>query len=158
MNLRVRLKDECPVYEESQRAYSCNKTLFYAPIGANVAEAYSTSLRVTMTEILDRHPSPGRDRSEDLYFGVLSYPSAVFLRNLNPGWRSGRVVLQNEGNSKKSLDFHRGICIGKTTDLGDYFVKSDKQELYQGNFVDNHPKNLGDEPQYRFLTAWVFAI
>ncbi len=74
MNLRVRLKDECPVYEESQRAYSCNKTLFYAPIGANVAEAYSTSLRVTMTEILDRHPSPGRDRSDDLYFGVLSFP------------------------------------------------------------------------------------
>ncbi|WP_217471639.1 type II toxin-antitoxin system RelE/ParE family toxin [Photorhabdus akhurstii] len=42
--------------------------------GANVAEAYSTSLRVTMTEILARHPSPGRDRSEDLYFGVLSFP------------------------------------------------------------------------------------
>ncbi|WP_434526664.1 type II toxin-antitoxin system RelE/ParE family toxin [Photorhabdus asymbiotica] len=41
---------------------------------ANVAEAYSTSLHVTMTEILDRHPSPGRDRSEDLYLGVLSFP------------------------------------------------------------------------------------
>ncbi|WP_262499900.1 type II toxin-antitoxin system RelE/ParE family toxin [Photorhabdus heterorhabditis] len=42
--------------------------------GANVAEAYSTSLRVTLTKILDRHPSPGRDRSEDLYFGVLRFP------------------------------------------------------------------------------------
>ncbi|PHM29186.1 hypothetical protein Xbud_00635 [Xenorhabdus budapestensis] len=41
---------------------------------------------------------------------------------------------------------------------GDYFVKTDKQELYQGNFVDNHPKNPEDNSQYRFLTALVFAI
>ncbi|WP_274534121.1 type II toxin-antitoxin system RelE/ParE family toxin [Photorhabdus khanii] len=24
--------------------------------------------------MLDRHPSPGRDRSEDLHYGVLSFP------------------------------------------------------------------------------------
>jgi toxin ParE1/3/4 len=27
-----------------------------------------------MTDILDRHPSPGRDRSADLHPGVLSFP------------------------------------------------------------------------------------
>jgi toxin ParE1/3/4 len=42
--------------------------------GVDVAEAYATSLRVTMTDILDRHPSPGRDRSHDLYPGVMSFP------------------------------------------------------------------------------------
>ncbi len=65
---------------------------------------------------------------------------------------------RHEGNLKKSLDFYRGICVGKTADLGGYLVKTDKQALYQGNFVDNHPKNLGDDYQYRFLTALVFAI
>ncbi|ALX95907.1 plasmid stabilization protein [Serratia fonticola] len=42
--------------------------------GNDVSEAYANALRITMTDILDRHPSPGRDRSEDLYIGVLSFP------------------------------------------------------------------------------------
>ncbi|EPG7579016.1 type II toxin-antitoxin system RelE/ParE family toxin [Providencia huaxiensis] len=42
--------------------------------GANVAEAYANSLRVTMTDILANQPSLGRDRSEDLYLGVFSFP------------------------------------------------------------------------------------
>ncbi|MBQ0534726.1 type II toxin-antitoxin system RelE/ParE family toxin [Providencia huaxiensis] len=42
--------------------------------GANVAEAYANSLRVTMTDILVHQPSLGRDRSEDLYLGVFSFP------------------------------------------------------------------------------------
>lgn len=42
--------------------------------GSNVAEAYTNTLRVTMTNILDRSPSPGRDRSEDLHIGVRSFP------------------------------------------------------------------------------------
>lgn len=42
--------------------------------GVNVAEAYAYTLRATMTDILDRHPSPGRDRSEDLHVGVRSFP------------------------------------------------------------------------------------
>ncbi|TDB59452.1 type II toxin-antitoxin system RelE/ParE family toxin [Photorhabdus khanii] len=50
------------------------KLYFMRRWGANIAEAYATSLRVTMTEILDRHPSPGRDRSEDLHYGVLIFP------------------------------------------------------------------------------------
>lgn len=42
--------------------------------GANVAEAYANSLRVTMTDILANQPSLSRDRSEDLYLGVFSFP------------------------------------------------------------------------------------
>ncbi|MCD2529509.1 type II toxin-antitoxin system RelE/ParE family toxin [Providencia huaxiensis] len=42
--------------------------------GANVAEAYANSLRVTMTDILVNQSSLGRDRSEDLYLGVFSFP------------------------------------------------------------------------------------
>ncbi|MDR0805291.1 MAG: type II toxin-antitoxin system RelE/ParE family toxin [Enterobacteriaceae bacterium] len=42
--------------------------------GKDVAEAYATSLRVTMTDILDPHPSSGRNRSADLHLGVLSFP------------------------------------------------------------------------------------
>ncbi|WP_339417457.1 type II toxin-antitoxin system RelE/ParE family toxin [Photorhabdus hindustanensis] len=97
--MRVRLRDKCPVYEESQRAYSCNQTLFYAPMRANVAEAYSTSLRVTMTEILARHPSPGRDRSEDLYFGVLSFPvesHIIYYREVPTGIEVLAVLHQTQ--------------------------------------------------------------
>ncbi|EEZ4481193.1 type II toxin-antitoxin system RelE/ParE family toxin [Escherichia marmotae] len=42
--------------------------------GVNVGEAYSATLRETMTKILDRKPSPGRDRSNDLAAGVRSFP------------------------------------------------------------------------------------
>jgi toxin ParE1/3/4 len=40
----------------------------------SVVEAYANSLRVAMTEILARHPSPGRDRSDDLHVGGRSFP------------------------------------------------------------------------------------
>ncbi len=42
--------------------------------GKDVAEAYASVLRVTMTDILDKHPSPGRDRSDDLFPAVRSFP------------------------------------------------------------------------------------
>ncbi|PHM59487.1 type II toxin-antitoxin system RelE/ParE family toxin [Xenorhabdus ishibashii] len=42
--------------------------------GNSIAETYAYSLRVTMTEIIARQPSLGRDRSEDLYIGVRSFP------------------------------------------------------------------------------------
>lgn len=42
--------------------------------GKDVAEAYADTLRVTMTDILDRHPSPGRNRRDDLQLDVMSFP------------------------------------------------------------------------------------
>ncbi|EMT6576114.1 type II toxin-antitoxin system RelE/ParE family toxin [Providencia rettgeri] len=42
--------------------------------GDNIAEAYANSLRMTMTNILASQPYLGRDRSEDLYLGVFSFP------------------------------------------------------------------------------------
>ena len=42
--------------------------------GQEVADLYAQSLRVTMTEILDRKPSPGLNRSNDLGDGILSFP------------------------------------------------------------------------------------
>lgn len=56
--------------------------------GKAVAEAYATSLRVTMTDLLDRHPSPGRDRSADLYPGILSFPvesHVIYYREVAAG-------------------------------------------------------------------------
>lgn len=47
--------------------------------GGDVVESYAMSLRVTMTDILDRHPSPGRDRSHDLYPGVMSFPVESYV-------------------------------------------------------------------------------
>ncbi|MDC9622858.1 type II toxin-antitoxin system RelE/ParE family toxin, partial [Xenorhabdus sp. XENO-7] len=67
--------------------------------GVSVAEAYATSLRVTMTEILDRHPSPGRDRSEDLYFGVLSFPvesHIIYYREVPTGIEVLAVLHQTQ--------------------------------------------------------------
>ena len=42
--------------------------------GSDMAKAYETSLKVTITDILARQPSIGRDRSEDLYPGIRSFP------------------------------------------------------------------------------------
>ncbi|AOM40382.1 type II toxin-antitoxin system RelE/ParE family toxin [Xenorhabdus hominickii] len=75
------------------------KLYSYAPMGASVAEAYIISLRVTMTEILDRHPSPGRDRSEDLYFGVLSFPvenHIIYYREVSTGIEVLTVLHQTQ--------------------------------------------------------------
>ncbi|CDG91991.1 hypothetical protein XBFFL1_1910010 [Xenorhabdus bovienii str. feltiae Florida] len=40
----------------------------------------------------------------------------------------------------------------------DYFVKVDKQALYQDSYVDNHPKNPGVASQYHVPATWVYAI
>lgn len=56
--------------------------------GASVAETYANTLRMTMTDILDRHPSPGRDRSEDLHVGVRSFPvesHIIYYRETSAG-------------------------------------------------------------------------
>lgn len=67
--------------------------------GPAVAEAYATSLRVTMTDILDRYPSPGRDRSEDLYVGVLSFPvesHIIYYREVPAGIEVLAVLHQTQ--------------------------------------------------------------
>lgn len=56
--------------------------------GTNIAEAYAESLRLTMTDILDRNPSLGRDRSKDLYPGILSFPiesHIIYYREISTG-------------------------------------------------------------------------
>lgn len=57
----------------SIRAYSQRRW------GQEVAELYAQSLRVTITEILDRKPSPGLNRSNDLGEGILSFPCESHL-------------------------------------------------------------------------------
>lgn len=73
--------------------------------GVNVAEAYATSLRVTMADILDRQPTPGRDRSEDLYFGVRSFPvesHIIYYREI-PGGIDVLAVLHQTQDPHKHL-------------------------------------------------------
>lgn len=57
----------------SIRAYSQHRW------GKDVADLYAQSLRVTMTEILDRQPSPGLSRSDDLGDGIFSFPCESHL-------------------------------------------------------------------------------
>lgn len=57
----------------SVRAYSQRRW------GKEVADLYAQSLRVTITEILDRQPSPGLNRSADLGEGILSFPCESHL-------------------------------------------------------------------------------
>lgn len=52
----------------SVRAYSQRRW------GKEVADLYAQSLRVTITETLDRKPSPGLNRSADLGEGIFSFP------------------------------------------------------------------------------------
>lgn len=56
--------------------------------GRKVAQTYASVLRVTMTDILDKHPSPGRDRSNDLFPGVRSFPvesHIIYYREVSTG-------------------------------------------------------------------------
>ncbi|EAT7400511.1 type II toxin-antitoxin system RelE/ParE family toxin [Salmonella enterica subsp. enterica serovar Bonariensis] len=67
--------------------------------GVNVAEAYANSLRVTMTGILDRHPSPGSDRSQDLHVGVRSFPvesHIIYYREVPTGIEVLAVLHQTQ--------------------------------------------------------------
>lgn len=67
--------------------------------GVSVAEAYANSLRVTMTDILDRHTSPGRDRSEDLHVGVRSFPvesHIIYYREVPAGIEVLAVLHQTQ--------------------------------------------------------------
>ncbi|WP_071985767.1 type II toxin-antitoxin system RelE/ParE family toxin [Serratia symbiotica] len=67
--------------------------------GGSVAEAYANSLRVTMTDILDRQPSPGRDRSMDLHFGVRSFPvesHIIYYREVPAGIEVLAVLHQTQ--------------------------------------------------------------
>lgn len=65
----------------------------------SVAEAYANSLRVTMTDILDRHPFPGRDRSEELHAGVRSFPvesHIIYYREVPAGIEVLAVLHQTQ--------------------------------------------------------------
>jgi toxin ParE1/3/4 len=62
--MTVRYTKEARSQIRSIRAYSHRQ----------VADLYAQSLRVTMTEILDRKPSPGLNRSNDLGDDILSFP------------------------------------------------------------------------------------
>ncbi|EDW9104164.1 type II toxin-antitoxin system RelE/ParE family toxin [Salmonella enterica] len=67
--------------------------------GASIAEAYANTLRVAMTDILDRHPSPGRDRSEDLHVGVRSFPvesHIIYYREVPAGIEVLAVLHQTQ--------------------------------------------------------------
>ncbi|MGV7961088.1 type II toxin-antitoxin system RelE/ParE family toxin [Photorhabdus tasmaniensis] len=67
--------------------------------GVSVAEAYVNSLRVTITDILDRQPSPGLDRSEDLYSGVRSFPvesHIIYYRDVPSGIEVLAVLHQTQ--------------------------------------------------------------
>lgn len=80
--MSVRFTKQAKEHIRSIKAYSISRW------GKNVAEAYATSLRVTITDILDRHPSPGRNRSDDLYPGILSFPvesHVIYYREVSVG-------------------------------------------------------------------------
>lgn len=56
--------------------------------GKEVAEAYASVLRAAITGVLDRSPSPGRDRSDDLFPGVHSFPvesHVIYYREVPTG-------------------------------------------------------------------------
>lgn len=55
---------------------------------SEVAQAYLSVLRVTMTDILDKPPSPGRDCSDDLFPGIRSFPvesHIIYYREVSTG-------------------------------------------------------------------------
>ncbi|WP_340620636.1 type II toxin-antitoxin system RelE/ParE family toxin [Xenorhabdus siamensis] len=67
--------------------------------GASIAETYIYSLRVTMTEIIARQPSLGRDRSEDLFTGVRSFPierHIIYYREVPAGIEVLAVLHQTQ--------------------------------------------------------------
>lgn len=71
--------------------------------GEEIAEAYATSLRVIMTDVLDRHPSSGRDRSADLYPGVFSFPvesHIIYYRKVPVGIEVLAVLHQTQDPHK----------------------------------------------------------
>ncbi|WES68121.1 type II toxin-antitoxin system RelE/ParE family toxin [Superficieibacter sp. HKU1] len=56
--------------------------------GKEVAEVYSSVIRTTMTDVLDRRPFPGRDRSVDLFPGIRSFPvesHIIYYREVSTG-------------------------------------------------------------------------
>ncbi|MBK5145597.1 type II toxin-antitoxin system RelE/ParE family toxin [Budviciaceae bacterium BWR-B9] len=80
--MSVRFTKKAKEHIRSIKAYSIRRW------GKNVAEAYATSLRVTITDILARHPSPGRNRSDDLFTGILSFPvesHVIYYREVSVG-------------------------------------------------------------------------
>lgn len=66
--MTVRFTRDAKTQIRAIRAYSQQRW------GKEVADLYAKSLRVTMTERLDRHPSPGLSRSGDLGEGIMSFP------------------------------------------------------------------------------------
>lgn len=66
--MSVRFTSKAKEHIHAIRIYSARRW------GKDVAEAYASVLRVTMTDLLDKQPSPGRDRSDDLFPGVRSFP------------------------------------------------------------------------------------
>lgn len=57
----------------SVRAYSQRRW------GKEVADLYAQSMRVTIMEVLDRQPSPGLYRNDDLGEGIFSFPCESHL-------------------------------------------------------------------------------
>lgn len=67
--------------------------------GLNVANAYINSLRVTITDILALQPFIGRDRSQDLYTGILSFPvesHIIYYREISDGIEILAVLHQTQ--------------------------------------------------------------
>ncbi|NUU68912.1 type II toxin-antitoxin system RelE/ParE family toxin [Enterobacteriaceae bacterium BIT-l23] len=71
--MTVRFTTDARTQIREIRAYSQHRW------GRDVASLYAQTLRVTMTDILGRHPSPGRDRSDDLGDGIFSFPCQSHL-------------------------------------------------------------------------------
>ncbi len=66
--MSVRFTSKAKEHIHAIRVYSVHQW------GKDVAEAYAGVLRATIMELLNHHPSPGRDRSDDLFPGIRSFP------------------------------------------------------------------------------------
>ena len=66
--MSVRFTTKAKEHVRAIRVYSARRW------GEEVAEAYASVLRTVMVDVLDKHPSPGRDRSGDLFPVVRSFP------------------------------------------------------------------------------------
>ncbi|EMK2613478.1 TPA: type II toxin-antitoxin system RelE/ParE family toxin [Citrobacter freundii] len=66
--MSVRFTTKAKEHVRAIRVYSARRW------GEEVAEAYASVLRTVMVDVLDKHPSPGRERSGDLFPDVRSFP------------------------------------------------------------------------------------
>ncbi|MER1771053.1 type II toxin-antitoxin system RelE/ParE family toxin [Proteus mirabilis] len=67
--------------------------------GKNVAETYINCLRITITNIIEKQPSIGIDRSNDLFTGIRSFPvesHIIYYREVENGIEILAVLHQSQ--------------------------------------------------------------